>query len=89
MPKEQSEAAVQDPLAESRSRLGQKYPAGQGLQLPLDVPPAREVSEYRALYLGSIPKPLPRATVEPGPIGGCSNAGHQDLVTPYLFCKPA
>lgn len=49
--KEQSESTVQEPLAEPRSRLGQKYPAGQGLQLPLEVPPAQGGSKYRAYGL--------------------------------------
>lgn len=41
---------MQDPFAEPRSRLGQKYPAGQGLQLPLEVPPAQGRSWCGALY---------------------------------------
>jgi hypothetical protein len=42
--KEQSGSTVQDPLAEPRSRLGQKNPAGQGLQLPFEVPPVQRGS---------------------------------------------
>lgn len=56
---------MQDPFAEPTSRLGQKYPAGQGLQLPLEVPPAWG-GHGVGLYI-LWPQTFARATAEPGP----------------------
>lgn len=41
----QLESAEHVPLGDPRLRLGQKEPAGQGLQLPSEEPPAREGAE--------------------------------------------